>query len=88
MYSRFSSMEKDSAQLHHLVKKSLQVPSHDPSGVEIPKWKREMMAKKAAEKAKKEAIQRKAKEEEDLRMAAMPVWKKQLIEKKMEDPKR
>jgi len=64
------------------------VPSHDPSGVEIPKWKREMMAKKAAEKAKKEAIQRKAKEEEDLRMAAMPVWKKQLIEKKMEDPKR
>ena len=47
-----------------------------------------MMAKKAAEKGKKEAIQRKAKEDEEMRMAAMPVWKKQLIEKKMEDPKR
>lgn len=67
---------------------SLQVPTHDPSGAEIPKWKREMMAKKAAEKGKKEAIQRKAKEDEERKMAAMPVWKKQLIEKKMEDPKR
>ena len=47
-----------------------------------------MMAKKAAEKGKKEAVQRKARDDEELRMAAMPVWKKQLIEKKMEDPKR
>ena len=47
-----------------------------------------MMAKKAAEKGKKEAVQRKARDDEELRLAAMPVWKKQLIEKKMEDPKR
>jgi hypothetical protein len=44
------------------------------------------MAKKAAEKGKKEAIQRKVMEEEERKLAAMPVWKKQLIEKK--DPKR
>ena len=66
----------------------MQVPTHDPNGAEIPKWKREMMAKKAAEKGKKEAIQKRAKEDEDRKMAAMPVWKKQLIEKKMDDPKR
>ena len=65
-----------------------QVPTHDPNGAEIPKWKREMMAKKAAEKGKKEAISRKAKEAEELKMAAMPAWKKDLIQKKMEDPKR
>ena len=46
------------------------------------------MAKKAAEKGKKEAISRKAKEAEELKMAAMPAWKKDLIQKKMEDPKR
>lgn len=66
----------------------MQVPTHDPNGAEIPKWKREMMAKKAAEKGKKEAIQKRAKEDEERKMAAMPVWKKQLIEKKMDDPKR
>merc|ERR1711976_1069642 len=48
------------------------VPTHDPKG---------------AEKGKKEAIARKAKEDEDRKMAAMPAWKKELIQKKMEDPK-
>ena len=67
---------------------TLQVPTHDPNGAEIPKWKREMMAKKAAEKGKKEAITQKNKDEEDRKMAAMPAWKKDLIQKKMEDPKR
>ena len=47
-----------------------------------------MMAKKAAEKGKKEAVTRKNKEDVDRKMAEMPAWKKQLIEKKMEDPKR
>merc|ERR1712226_1101818 len=63
------------------------VPQQDPNGGEIPKWKREMMAKKAAEKGKKEAITQKNKDEEDRKIAAMPAWKKDLIQKKMEDPK-
>ncbi len=37
---------------------------------------------------KKEAIERRAREDEERRLANMPEWKKQLIVKKMEDPKR
>ena len=47
-----------------------------------------MMAKKAAEKAKGEAIERKAKEDEERKMMAIPAWKRQLIDKKGEDFKR
>ena len=67
----------------------IQVPETDPNGGEIPKWKREMMAKKAAEKAKREAIERRAQEEENRKIAQIPAWKRQLIEnRKVEDPKR
>ena len=48
-----------------------------------------MMAKKAAEKAKKEAIDKRAQEKEYRKIAEIPAWKRQLIEnKKAEDPKR
>ena len=48
-----------------------------------------MMAKKAAEKAKKEAIDKRAQEEENRKIASIPQWKRQLIEnKKAEDPKK
>jgi len=64
------------------------VPQQDPNGGEIPIWKREMMAKKAAEKAKKEAIEKRAQEEEYRKMVSIPAWKRQLIEnRKTEDPK-
>merc|ERR1712226_1365211 len=58
-------------------------------GGEIPMWKREMLAKKAAEKAKKEAIDRRAQEQEYRKMVEIPAWKRQLIEnRKADDPKR
>jgi hypothetical protein len=47
-----------------------------------------MMAKKAAEKSKKEAIQKRKEEEEYRKIALIPEWKRQLIEnRKAEDPK-
>ena len=48
-----------------------------------------MMAKKAAEKAKKEAIEKRKQEEENRKIALIPEWKRQLIEnRKADDPKR
>ena len=64
------------------------MPLVDSEGLEIPRWKREMMAKKAVEKAKNAAIELKAQEEENRRLAAIPDWKRHLIEKKSEDPNR
>jgi hypothetical protein len=48
-----------------------------------------MIAKKAAEKAKKEAIEKRHQEKEYRKIAEIPAWKRQLIEnRKAEDPKR
>ena len=67
---------------------STQVPKVDPSGAEIPTWKREMLAKKAAEKAKAEAMGRRKMDDEWKKEVAVPEWKKQLIDKKGDDPDR
>ncbi len=47
-----------------------------------------MLAKKSAEKAKKEAIAWHKEQQEMRRMASIPEWKRQLMEKKAEEGKK
>ncbi|XP_065087053.1 dentin sialophosphoprotein isoform X2 [Ochlerotatus camptorhynchus] len=61
-----------------------QVPDRDHQGNLIPDWKRQMLAKKAAEKAKKDFDDRLAREAEDRRLSAIPKWKRDLMARKEE----
>ncbi len=64
-----------------------QIPDTDSTGNPIPPWKRQMLAKKAAEKAKKEMEEQFAKEAENRRLQAIPAWKRQLMQAKKTDEK-
>lgn len=59
-----------------------QVPEKDNAGNVIPDWKRQMLAKKAAERAKKDFEERMTKEAEDRRLSAIPQWKRDLLARK------
>uniref|UniRef100_A0A1B0GEH2 Uncharacterized protein n=1 Tax=Glossina morsitans morsitans TaxID=37546 RepID=A0A1B0GEH2_GLOMM len=61
-----------------------QIPERDQAGNIIPDWKRQMMAKKAAEKAKKEFEERMAKEAENRRLSQIPQWKRDLLARREE----
>ena len=62
----------------------MQIPEKDQAGNIIPDWKRQMMAKKAAERAKKEFEERMAKEAENRRLSQIPQWKRDLLARREE----
>ncbi|XP_013773515.2 PHD finger protein rhinoceros-like isoform X2 [Limulus polyphemus] len=55
------------------------IPEVDANGCPIPPWKRQMLAKKAAENAKKEAEEQRLKEAEQRKISAIPAWKRHLL---------
>ncbi|ROT79965.1 putative GPI-anchored adhesin-like protein PGA55 isoform X2 [Penaeus vannamei] len=65
-----------------------QVPDVDNAGNRIPEWKRQMLARKAAERAKKEAEEQRMQEAEEKRLQAIPLWKRQLLMRREDESKR
>lgn len=60
------------------------MPERDASGNVIPAWKRQMLARRAAEKARRDLERELAGEAERRRAAAVPVWKRQLLQRREE----
>lgn len=61
-----------------------QVPERDAAGNVIPAWKRQMLARRAAERARRDLERELAGEAERRRAAAVPAWKRQLLQRREE----
>ncbi|CAK1550398.1 unnamed protein product [Leptosia nina] len=61
-----------------------QIPERDAAGNVIPSWKRQMLARRAAEKARRDLEKELAGEAERRRAAAVPAWKRQLLARREE----
>ncbi|KAK0063803.1 espin, partial [Biomphalaria pfeifferi] len=59
-----------------------QIEKVDASGLVIPEWRRQVLAKHAAEKAQKEYEEKKLFEDNEERFKNVPAWKRAIIEKK------
>ena len=59
-----------------------QVPETDGSGAVVPPWKRHMMARKLAEKAKKDAEHQVMMEAEARRVSGVPEWKRNILNRR------
>ena len=67
------------------LEKFLAKINEDQANQQIPQWKRLMLAKKALEKARKEAESNLIKEEEQKRIKSIPEWKINLLNNKKDD---
>ncbi|XP_050413815.2 espin isoform X3 [Patella vulgata] len=59
-----------------------QVPTVDSSGVQIPDWRRQVLAKNLAQKAMTDALEKQKVAESEARFANVPAWKRAMMEKK------
>ncbi|XP_020717273.1 putative uncharacterized protein DDB_G0286901 isoform X1 [Ceratitis capitata] len=80
----YSEITKQFSANNYMDQLYLQIPEKDQAGNVIPEWKRQMMAKKAAERAKKEFEDRMAKEAENRRLSQIPQWKRDLLARREE----
>ncbi|XP_037089652.1 espin-like [Pollicipes pollicipes] len=62
-----------------------EIPEVDATGNTIPAWKRQMLARKAAERAKTAAEEQRLKDLEKQKIQSLPPWKRQLIARKEEE---